>query len=210
MESGGKEITTLPKNAQKAVETVIAKATTKKNKEQSFTIDFEKCQGFIDQQIDLVPDETMCVNNAIIRHVVIKQHGETPIPQGEQVHSTKLKIRALEIAQLNVYRKSTVNKEAGKGAAGGAAGGGAYGALVGAAVGGVVPIIGNIIGALVGAAAGAGVGAGVGAGGGAIRGAVDDRRSKITLTAKEIFMEGEEYAEDKTKTGYITCVINNS
>ena len=136
----------------------------------------------------------------------------TYVPHGEQVFNVQLTLRALKIAELEVHHQPTLKKGAAIGAGAGAGVGTVGGAAAGAVAGSVVPGIGTAIGAMVGGiiglftggAAAAGVGFAAGAG---IAAAVDEGDT-ITLTAEEIFKEGDNYAEHKKKEGYITCVIN--
>ena len=99
------------------------------------------------------------------------------IPQGERIMNVKVKLRALGNVKLKVYHKSS-------GLDGDAVKGKGY------AVGFLpLPLFG-FLGGILGAADGAWKG-----------------RDPVTLTATEIFKEGDEFAEDEKKEGHITCVI---
>ena len=74
-----------------------------------------------------------------------------------------------------------------------------------------MPIVGTVIGAVVGGVVG---GVAVGAAGAGITSAaaagiqaVVVYADTMKLTAEEIFKEGDKYAVDRNKEGYITCAI---
>ena len=223
---------------REAVEKMIAKAAVVKNRGKPFEVDFEKVQFFIQQQVELVPDDTMTTPGVIYRdlrfmhnciektlkvpishsessqlqdtkveadihaevdwkrkdgsEVVDKYHsvveGEvagnvaaTYIPREEKLYNIPLKLRALKIAKVRVYRKSrTTAKKSAK-----------VGAGIGAALGGPLGI---------------GFGALIGGGATSLRSQV----RSVTLTAQEIFAEGNECEDDKEKDWYVTCVVRHS
>ena len=167
-------------------------------KQQVVLVTFDECSTILGQtheNIRVVRDgiqQTIYIAVPISYYSMATSSQDHSIAQDEKMVYLQLKIRAFGKAKLKVYPKATDGE------------GPRVKNVVEGAVKGVRKVPASLLLVPYAGLAAVAVGGVVGA----ARGGLSGQLHPVTLTAAEIFKEGDEFARDEKRAGYITCVIS--